>query len=78
MQQSAQQNFQKTLQEQRSIIQRVVQTKFPKLARLAIEKTEATSDITKLQDLNVYLSIAQTEADARQYLLDVNKQDASD
>jgi len=78
MQQSAQQNFQKTLQEQRSIIQRVVQTNFPKLARLAIEKTEATSDITKLQDLNVYLSIAQTEADARQYLLDVNKQDASD
>ena len=63
------------IQEQHTIVQRIVQTKFPKIARLAIDKTEAIIDEKKLEDLNVYMSIAQTEADARQYLLDIDKQD---
>jgi predicted transposase YdaD len=73
-----QQGMQQALQEQRSTIQRIVQTKFPKLARLAIGKTEAIADKEKLQDLIVYMSIAQTEADAHQYLLDIDKADAND
>lgn len=78
IQRGIQQGIQKMLQEQRDVIQRIVQTKFPKLARLAIEKTEVIADEKTLQDLTVYMGIAQTEADARQYLLDIEKQDASD
>lgn len=72
-----QQTLQKKIQDQRIIVQRVVQTKFPKIARLAIEKTEVIADEKKLQDLIVYMSIAQTEADARQYLLDIDKQETN-
>ena len=68
---------QERLQEQRTTIQRIVQTKFPQIARLAIERTEVMTDSKKLQDLIVFMSIAQTEADARQYLNDVNKQDTN-
>ncbi len=75
IQQGLQQAHQKEIQEQRIIVQRVVQTKFPKIARLAIDKTDTIVDEKKLQDLIVYMSIAQTEADARQYLLDIDKQD---
>ncbi len=73
IQQGIQQTLQQKLQEQRALVQRVVQTKFPKIARLAIEKTDAIVDENKLQDLIVYMGIAQTEADARQYLLDIDK-----
>ncbi len=73
--QAFQQALQKKIQDQRVLVQRIVQTKFPKIARLAIEKTDMIADEKKLQDLNVYMSIAQTEADARQYLLDIDKQD---
>lgn len=75
IQQGVEQAHQKKIQEQRTIVQRVVQTKFPKIARLAIDKTEAILDEKKLEDLIIYMSIAQIEADARQYLLDIDKQD---
>ncbi len=75
IQQGVEQAHQKQIQDQRIIVQRIIQTKFPKIARLAIDKTEAITDEEKLEDLNVYMSIAQTEADARQYLLDIDKQD---
>ncbi len=67
----------KSQKQERTTVQRIVQAKFPRLSQLAIEKTQTTSDMKKLQDLTVYLSIAQTEADARQYLLDVDKQDTN-
>lgn len=63
----------KLQKQERITVQRIVKAKFPRLAELAIEKTQVTSDMNKLQDLTVYLSIAQTEADARQYLLDIDK-----
>ncbi len=55
----------KLQKQERVTVQRIVQAKFPSLAQLATEKTQTTSDMKKLQDLTVYLSIAQTEADAR-------------
>ena len=67
----------KLQKQERTTVQRIVQAKFPRLSQLAIEKTQAASDMKKLQDLTVYLSIAQTEADARQYLLDIDKQDTN-
>ena len=73
-----QQAHQQKIQEQRVLVQRIVQTKFPKLARLAIDKTDAIVDEKKLLDLIVYMSVAQVEADARQYLLDIDKLETSD
>ncbi len=75
IQKGIEQANQKKIQDQRVLVQRIVQTKFSKIARLAIDKTEAIIDEKKLEDLNVYMSIAQTEADARQYLLDIDKQE---
>ncbi len=77
IEQTLQQTLQQKLQDQRIIVQRIIQTKFPKIARLAIDKTDTIADEKKLQDLIVYMGIAQTETDARQYLLDIDKQDTN-
>ena len=78
IQKGIQQAHQEQLQEQRATVQRIVQAKFFKLARLAIRKTEAITNTEKLQDLIVYMGIVSNEADARQYLLDIDKPDAND
>lgn len=67
----------KLQKQERFTIQRIVKAKFPRLAQLAIDKTEAISDMEKLQNLNVYVSVAQTEADARQYLNEIDKQETN-
>ena len=59
---------QQKLQDQRRTIQRIVQTKFPKLARLAIEQTNSITDSAKLEDLIVFMGLSQTEEEAHQYL----------
>ena len=56
------------LELQRRTILRIVQTKFPKLARLAIEQTNAITDPEKLEDLIVFMGLSQTEEEAHQYL----------
>jgi hypothetical protein len=58
------------LELQRRTILRIVQTKFPfpKLARLAIEETNAITDPAKLEDLIVFMGLSQTEEEAHQYL----------
>ena len=56
------------LELQRRTILRIVQTKFPKLARLAIEQTSAITDPEKLEDLIVFMGLSQTEEEAHQYL----------
>lgn len=63
---------QQKLQDQRRTIQRIVQTKFPKLARLAIEQTNAIMDSEKLEDLIVFMGLSQTEEEAQQYLTGTN------
>ena len=63
---------QQKLQDQRRTIQRIVQTKFPKLARLAIEQTNAITDPAKLEDLIVFMGLSQTEEEAHQYLTGTN------
>lgn len=56
------------LELQRRTILRIVQTKFPKLARLAIEQTNTITDPEKLEDLIVFMGLSQTEEEAHQYL----------
>lgn len=68
LQQGIQQEYQRKLQEQRMIILRVVQTKFPELARLAIEKTDKITNAETLQDMTVELSIASDSDPAREIL----------
>ncbi len=78
IQQGIQLAHQQKIQEQRNIVQRIVQTKFPKIARISIDKTNEMVDEKKLQDLIVYVSIAQNEEDARQYLLEIDTPETSD
>jgi len=59
------------LELQRRTILRIVQTKFPKLARLAIDQTSALTDPEKLEDLIVFMGLSQTE-EAQQYLTGTN------
>jgi hypothetical protein len=56
------------LEQQRRIISRIVQTKFPKLARLAIDQTSALTDPETLEDLIIFMGLSQTEEEAQQYL----------
>ncbi len=60
------------LEHQRRIILRIVQTKFPKLARLAIDQTNTITDPEKLEDLIVFMGLSQTEEEAQQYLTGIN------
>ncbi len=60
------------LEHQRRIILRIVQTKFPKLARLAIDQTNTITDPEKLEDLIVFMGLSQTEEEAQQYLTGTN------
>lgn len=60
------------MEHQRRIILRIVQTKFPKLARLAIDQTNALTDPEKLEDLIVFMGLSQTEEEAHQYLTGTN------
>ncbi|HVB73484.1 MAG TPA: hypothetical protein VNE38_08000 [Ktedonobacteraceae bacterium] len=61
------------LEHQRRTILRIVQTKFPKLARLAIDQTNALTDPEKLEDLIVFMGLSQTEEEAHQYLTGTNR-----
>src|SRR5260370_35182725 len=56
---------QQKLQDQRRTILRIVQTKFPKLARLAIDQTSELTDPQKLEDLIVFMGLSQTEEETQ-------------
>jgi len=73
MQEGAEKERMLQLDHQRRAILRIVQTKFPKLARLAIEQTDSITDSEKLEDVTVYMGLAQTEDEAYQYLTGSNK-----
>lgn len=59
---------QRRLQDQRRAILRIVQAKFPEQARCAIDRTNAINDPEELEDIIVYMGLAQTEDEAYQYL----------
>ena len=74
MQEGREEERRRELQDQRLTILRIMQA-FPKLARLAIDLIEQTTDTKKLQDLTVSMSISQAEDEARQYLTEINRKD---
>lgn len=64
---------QRRLQDQRRAILRIVQAKFPDLARIAIDLTNTITDPEQLEDVTVYMGLAQTADEAYQYLTRPNK-----
>ena len=68
---------QRRLEDQRRTILRIVQAKFPQMARLAIDRTNAVTDLEELEDLIVYMGLAQTEDEAYQYLTRSEKKESN-
>ncbi len=66
-----QQQQQQDLQDQRLLLLRIIQARFPKLADFATEQTSNLTDLATLRELIVNISISQTLEEARQYLAEV-------
>ena len=63
------------LHAHRQILRDIVQERFPELGNLAKEQVEATDDAELLRHMTVKISVAQTLADAEQYLLAISRKD---
>ncbi len=73
MEEGAEKERLQQLSHQRRTLVRIVQTKFPNLARIAIDQTNTITDPEELEDLTIYMGLAQTEDEAYQYLIHTSK-----
>lgn len=63
------------LRAQRQTLREVINERFPELGYLAREQVEATDDAELLRRITVKISIAQTPAEAEQFLLAISRKD---
>ena len=75
LEQGLEKGLQQGLQEQRLTLIEIVKQRFPRLERLAQQKVDAITDSAAMRHLMVMVSVAQTEKQARQALLDGDKKE---
>jgi predicted transposase YdaD len=63
-----------TIQERRQTLMDFLQTRFPEVLALATQQTNSIKNAETLRTLSTKLFAAQTAEEAKQILLDVNKQ----
>lgn len=64
------------IQRHQQLLVAIVESRFPSLAQIAAEQSQALDNPERLQALILHVGLAQNEEKARKYLFEIGRQDA--